>query len=597
MPSGSDTLHIEEILSPDNLGHDIAEKFQSWDTFRNSKKEDWKELYRYIYATDTRTTANNALPWKNTTTTPKLTQIRDNLFANYLASLFPKRRWLKWEGASREEQVLEKASSISSYMEHVIAYEGFRPTLEKLILDYIDFGNCFAMVDWKDERIERESTLVSGYVGPVLQRISPYDIVFNPTSSDFYSSPKIIRSLISLGEVKELQQRLSVDDHEREVADELYKYLLEIRQKVSSYTGQLQVQNELYQVDGFGSFQQYLGSGYAEVLTFYGDYYDVWEDKFYKNHIIQVIDRHRVLNIRPNPRQTGGSGIFHVGWRPRQDNLWAMGPLDNLVGMQYRLDHIENNKADLFDLINFPPLKITGYVEDFEWGPFEKIYVGDEGDVEVLTPALNPLNANFEIDVLQARMEELAGAPKEAMGFRTPGEKTAFEVQRLENAAGRIFATKTTQFESQFLEHLLNAMLELAVRKMDPTSVRVTNEDTGSVPFVSLSPDDIRGAGRIRPIAARHFAETAERIQNITNFYSSAVGQDQSINQHISSIALARMFEELLEVKDYDIVEPYIRITENAEAQMLANQNEEDVLMATETPSGITPDDADAPFV
>jgi hypothetical protein len=41
-----------------------------------------------------------------------------------------------------------------------------------------------------------------------------------------------------------------------------------------------------------------------------------------------------------------------------------MGPLDNLVGMQYRIDHLENLKADVFDLIAFPPLKIKGYVED-----------------------------------------------------------------------------------------------------------------------------------------------------------------------------------------------------------------------------------------
>ena len=35
-------------------------------------------------------------------------------------------------------------------------------------------------------------------------------------------------------------------------------------------------------------------------------------------------------------------------------------------------------------------------------------------------------------------MEEMAGAPKEAMGFRSPGEKTAYEVQRMENAASQV---------------------------------------------------------------------------------------------------------------------------------------------------------------
>lgn len=46
----------------------------------------------------------------------------------------------------------------------------------------------------------------------------------------------------------------------------------------------------------------------------------------------------------------GKTSIVHAGWRYRPDNLWAMGPLDNIVGMQYRIDHLENLKADAMDL-------------------------------------------------------------------------------------------------------------------------------------------------------------------------------------------------------------------------------------------------------
>src|SRR6185503_20996216 len=93
-------------------------------------------------------------------------------------------------------------------------------------------------------------------------------------------------------------------------------------------------------------------------------------NEYYRNHIITVVDRHKILNLKPSPSFFGRPPIYHAGWRIRQDNLWAMGPLDNLVGMQYRIDHLENLKADLFDLTAFPPLKVTGYVEDFEWRPF-----------------------------------------------------------------------------------------------------------------------------------------------------------------------------------------------------------------------------------
>jgi len=52
------------------------------------------------------------------------------------------------------------------------------------------------------------------------------------------------------------------------------------------------------------------------------------------------------------------------------------------------------------------------------------------------------------------------------MGFRSPGEKTKYEVQRLENASARIFQNKINQFEEQIVEPLLNAMLELARRNL-----------------------------------------------------------------------------------------------------------------------------------
>lgn len=585
-------LQLDDIILKDQLGCEIAERFQTWDDLRAGKKAEWRELYKYIYATDTRTTSNSVLPWKNTTTTPKLTQIRDNLYANYMASMFPKRKSIVWEGASQEDSVKEKADAIQAYASYMVEYQGFKDTISRLVLDYIDYGNVFATVDWLDERVETDTQVKTGYVGPVIRRISPFDIVIDPTAPDIYRSPKIVRSITSLGDLKEYLQRLSTDDGEREAAEELFDYLRNIRLRMSSFTGELSTKDDFYRVDGFSSFRAYLQSGYAEVLTFYGDLYDTESDTFYKNRIIQVVDRHKVIRNDPNPSDVGLPPIYHCGWRPRQDNLWAMGPLDNLVGMQYRLDHIENLKADFFDLLAFPPLKVKGYVEDFTWGPFEKIYTSEEGDIEPLAVPHNPLTANLELQTLEQKMEEFAGSPKEAMGFRTPGEKTAYEVQRLENAAARIFQAKIVQFEEQILEPLLNAMLELARRKMDETVIRVIDDEFQVATFLNLTPEDISGSGRIRPVAARHFAEVAERVQNVTNLYQMLMG-DPLLMQHFSSVNLAKMFEELLDLEQFKLVEPYVRLAEAAEAQQLQNQHDEETMMAIQTPSGLTPDDFD----
>ena len=113
-------------------------------------------------------------------------------------------------------------------------------------------------------------------------------------------------------------------------------------------------------------------------------------------------------------------------------------------------------------------------------------------------------------------MEMLAGAPREAMGIRTAGEKTAFEVNQLMTAAGRIFQHKTAHFERVFLEPILNAMLEAARRNMDyADTIRVLNDDTGIFFFEEITKEDIKGNGKIVPMGARHFAERARRVQNL----------------------------------------------------------------------------------
>lgn len=586
------TLELQDIITPDQTGTFIANRWTTWNSDRRESLERSNEVRKYIFATDTTKTTNSSLPWKNKTTLPKLCQIRDNLYANYLASAFPKRKWLRWQPDVESDDSLDKKTAIEAYSSWTLDNRIFKSEIAKCILDWIDYGNCFATVDWIDQThlvAEDGGASQVGYVGPGLRRISPLDIVFDPTASSFESTPKIIRSWVTLGQVKGLLESQSND---KELAAEIYEYLKGIRHSAQEYIGEIADYNEYYNVDGFDSFTSYLTGDYVELLTFYGDYYDYSKDEFKKNHVVVVADRHKVILDRPSPSYFGNPPIFHAGWRVRQDNLWAMGPLDNLVGMQYRIDHIENLKADVFDLIAFPMLKIRGQVDDFEWGPFGRIYTGDEGDVEILAPPFQVLQANLEITQLEQRMEEMAGAPKEAMGFRTPGEKTMYEVQRLENAAGRIFNSKIVAFEESFIEPIINAQLEMGRRLMPPLqAIRIFDEQFKIDTFMSLTKDDITGSGRIKPIAARHFVEKSEKVQNISNFYQSALGQDPEIKIHFSSVKLAELFEDLLDIQDYDVVLPYIRLSEQQEAQKQQQSMQEQTSMEALTPDGLSQDD------
>ena len=76
------TLDVSSLITADKKASEIADKFETWNSYRQGWLEERKELRNYIFATDTRTTTNSRLPWSNSTTTPKLTQLYDNLKAN-----------------------------------------------------------------------------------------------------------------------------------------------------------------------------------------------------------------------------------------------------------------------------------------------------------------------------------------------------------------------------------------------------------------------------------------------------------------------------------------------------------------------------------
>lgn len=581
-------LDVSDILYPDALAQRITDYWITWDNLRQPKKRDWEEVRRYVFATDTRQTTNSQNPWKNSTTIPKLCQIADNLYSNYTATMFPQRKWLIWEANERDSNEISKRDAITNYMGWVISQPSFKHEIDKIILDYIHYGNCIVTVDWLDQRQNNGDYSKTGYVGPVARRISPLDIVFNPTAENFISAPKIIRSITSMSEIKEHLERQTNDDNRAEL-QALFDYLKKIRSEAQNFQGEWVDRDNQYAMEGYSSFRDYLLSDAVEVLTFYGDVYDRDEDTLLKNYVITVVDRHKMIGKKVNPSYFGYPPIFHAPWRKRQDNLWGMGPLDNLVGMQYRMDHIENMKADVVDFVTFPVIKIKGYVQDFRWQPGAQINIDEEGDVGIETPDTNALQMNSEIGNYSALMEEMAGAPKEAMGFRTPGEKTKYEVQRLENAASRVFQNKIRQFEEQVIEPLLNAMLELARRNLTgTTTIKVFDDEFQAASFVDLTAEDITGMGRIKPVAARHFAEQAQTIQDLTNLAGSPLWQ--IVAPHVSGKGMAKFFENTLNIGDYGLIQPWIALAEQTEAQKQAHAYEEQLVQHTSTATGMGED-------
>jgi hypothetical protein len=488
----------------DDIGKNIGYLWNEWSDQRQGKVEEWKELRNYIFATDTQSTTSGENGWKNSTTVPKLCQIRDNLHANYISALFPNENWLRWEGDTELDQ--QKAKVIEAYMRNKAHQSQLRGVVSELLYDYIDYGNAFAHVEHKLDSYEMPNgQTVVGYEGPVARRISPLDIVFNPLAPSFPEAPKILREIISLGELKRLAE---TDERWASAAGKS----LELRSRAGSYQVDDFHKALGFSVDGFGDMREYYESNFVEVLRFKGDFHNLETDELETNREIIIIDRSITVYNGQNESWLGKNDIVHVGWRRRSDNLYAMGPLDNLVGMQYRIDHLENLKSDALDLMVHPPLIVRGDVEPFTWAPEEVIQIIGDGDVAEAGKNFNGVAAaDNQIAALEARMEEYAGAPKQAMGIRTPGEKTAFEVQSLDNAAGRIFQEKITNFELLCLEPLLNNMLAVGRSKLrGQQTLRAINPEFGVDDFITIQPEDLVSYGNLRPIGARHFGEQAQ---------------------------------------------------------------------------------------
>lgn len=565
--------NVQVNYNDDSLANKISDMWMRWDTARSVWKTDQQELRNYIFATDTRKTSNSKLPWKNSTVTPKLTQIRDNLHANYMAALFPSENWFFFEATDKNKDIAVKRQAIVNYLKQKLKASNFQLLVSQLVYDYIDFGNVIVTYDYvRDVISDNTGNVVNRYIGPKAYRINPNDIVFNPLAEDFSKTPVVRRMLKSIGDLMtDLETKPNLN-YNKAVVDKAISF----RQ---NYRDDPEFKKEVNMaIDGFGSADEYLESDMVELLEFWGDIYDPDTKTLLRNQLITVIDRKWILRKQPNPLWTGNKPMHHCGWRLRTDNLWAQGPLDQLVGMQYRIDHLENLKADVFDLIAYPVMVIYGNtVEEFEYEPGATIFVGDEGKVDFLRPDATALQADMQIAELMGRMEELAGAPKQAMGIRTPGEKTKYEVQTLENAAGRIFQSKVSWFERNILEPLLNGMLAEAIRNFEGVErIRAVDEQYNTESFVEITKDDLMAEGKIYPVGARHFADQARFVQELTQTIA-AVQSIPGVAAHMSGKAIAKALEENLGWQNYKIVQDNASVFEAAETQRLMNQVSEDI--------------------
>lgn len=562
------TFEIKELQQPEGLAAAIADKFVTWENSRDRWYRNAKETLENLYATSTRDIYNQTREYDNSTHIPKITQIRDMLITYYLDAMFSLPDYVDWEAYDYDSIDVNTRNTLKSVAKQMVEDSGFKPTIRELVEDYVDYGNCFATV------VNVTDTLGDAiiYQGPRAVRLDPLNIYFDPLASDFNRSPKIIRSIKTLGELIAESEDLPEDANMyKEALNKAIKNRSMVRDRLAETNAEL-IKDDICNIAGFGNWSAYYASDTVELLTFYGDIYNMEDNKLHRNTRIIVMDRSHVLLEEPIKNYGFKSNIFKAGWRDRKDNLWSMSPLDNIKGMQFMIDFLENKRADIFNYISNPMIVTKGDVEMPEYlYPGCQVGLDVDSDLQFARPDATALQADLYIDRYINLMEEMAGTPREAMGFRTPGEKTAFEVSQLNTASSRLFNEKTRKFELEMLEPLLTLMLRIYMT--NPTrTVKIRNQlEDGTVLFEEVNLDQLQANGRFVAMGSNTYTEKARMAQTVMQIYNSAIPSDPLVFNYFNPKTLAKIIAYTTGLDSWpDIVKENART--NAELEMRQTQ-------------------------
>ena len=535
------TFDITKDVTRDSLAQAISEKWLNWLNARATWEERYKKVLQYLYSVSTDTIYGQASnPWSANVHIPKLTQLRDTLITYELESLFSLNDYYVFEGFTEDSNTRENRALIQNLLRKILDEGKFKETVQTLVGDYIDAGNAFAMPLWEVKTVEDESGIQKIFwEGVKAHRINPLDIVFDPTATSFEETPKIIRTVLSIGQVAALAEK-------DPVMKEAFNKAMKIRQDVmTAVTNGDMIQGDMVNIAGFGNWSTYYNSDIVELLTFYGTIYDTETKELKKDRKLTIMDRSVILQDEPLPDVNGYNTIFKTGYRDRKDVLWAMSPLENLLGMQARIDFLENKRSDCYDATVNPVKKIRGNVDlPDALGPGDELRMDTDADVTYLTPDTSILTADTLIDRYEAKMEEFAGSPKEVLGFRTPGEKTMFEVNQLMTAATRIFQRQIRKFEMEIFEPLINCMLQLYLKKKAGQKIQLKYWDNKKeyYRFKDITVDDIKALGSIRVIGSSISQEKTQMAQALQMLGQNPLFLDEAVRNNFSPSVMGQIF-------------------------------------------------------
>lgn len=554
------SISFMDWASPDAKAAHIAGKYSEWQSYKEQAMERWKETEAYIYATDTTSIPGGDM-FDHTTHLPLVHELREELISIMYSTVLPNEDFIGFQPFDKESATKEKRKKALAYLKNRHSLNGFRKSIDKAITDLIDYGICIVQVQYVDTTKTGKDGLVRpGYAGPVLRRFSPYDFTMDPTADNYQVTPKILRSLVSMGEFISLAETNEWDP-------ELVKSVVEKRGTYGTVDFSDNKKNTQFTPDGFSSIEAYYASGMVELLYFYGDVFDEHECVVHRDRCVVVVDRCLTLSdeevLEPN--------IFIGSWKVKADNLWPQGALDQIIGLNFQINHRENALSTSIDRFIFPDRVQMGDVEIIYNPDTNRIdYLAPEGGgVQDLTPDATVLSYDNQIRKLMDMARMTIGLPPSLQGFRSPGEKTAFEVQTLNDGAYRSFIHKAERFDMDVLEPVLNAELKIGRDHLHSALQVQTTSPEGIPTFISITSEDLNSNGKLVPMGSRRFALQNKQLNMLNQLANSNLAN--LVSAHLNTYALAQVVEELGGLTEFEMFGQFAAIEEQFEQQQLVN--------------------------
>ena len=544
---------------------DVTSYWKQKNDARVNLQQHWDDLRKYVYAIDTRFTTSESSPWKNKSTRNKLARIRDILVTFYIRNLIPTEDFFRWRrdtnaGSEFPKEMIQRLEEYQRYKNRHKSVQ-FRQTIADILSDWVTFGNVFTTAEFFQKfrhTLDGQEELV--FQGARPRRIMPTNAAFDTDALTYEDTAIVHRTVV---------------DRATFFANLKPYYDAEVVEKVRDfYTMGSELQDWIkkqHQSQDGSNWLEHFDQKTVEFIEYYGDVYDEKNKQFYSNQHVIVVNKMFLLTFRPNTTMDGSKPIFYSGWRSRPDNLWHQGPLDNILGLQYRIDHIENMKADVTDFMSMPVIVTIGQgiQERLKWEPGDQWNLPPGSTIELLYPDPKIPLLNDEILTYERAMEELAGVPRETAGFRTPGEKTAFEVDQLMSNADGLFEEQLMNFESSILEPLLNLMLEINLQTLTATDLQVIfpeellTDPEGTVNIFKKA----LAEGRLYVTGSKHYKARQQKVREIQNILAIA-GQSDAAAQHISQFRALKAIETEVGIEEEGIISFGAQLEEQAGMQM-----------------------------